>query len=167
AILLEDPRYRDGTIYRIHRAYPDGRIELKGVSADRWQLESGMFFYRESLEAARRDFEQLCSAGRTHTPPCRTFVHLTDRTAAAPLQRYVTAVIYPSEFDDDVAAWMLKIGFAGGDVVEGGVSHVTNYYGEAKHVLEREQLWSASSGVSRPAEVVLRDVRNAVQRRPA
>ena len=38
AELLESEKYRDCKVYKIHRAYPDGRLELKGVRAEIFQL---------------------------------------------------------------------------------------------------------------------------------
>ena len=61
AELLESEQYKDGKVYRIHRAYPDGRLELKGVPAQIFELEAGMFFYSIDLETARRDFKELVS----------------------------------------------------------------------------------------------------------
>lgn len=154
AMLLEDKNQNTGTIYRIHRAYPDGRMELKGVSAERWQLESGMFFYRDDLDAARLDFQGLCLAADDDAPPCRAFLQLADRTAAQPFGRYVTALVYPSEFEDDMAAWLVSRNYMGGDRVEGGISHVTDFYAEQKDVLERRQLWSRASTPARlPGEI--------------
>lgn len=153
AIWLEDPQQREGTIYRVHRAYPDGRMELKGIPADRWQLESGLFFYRDNPDSARADFSILTHAGEK-SPPCRCFVHLAERASADAVSRYVTALIFPSEFEDDIADWLLKRNFAGGDFVEGGISHVTNYYADAKTILDRAQLWragSASQTLEQPA----------------
>lgn len=155
AILLEDKRQSSGTIYRIQRAYPDGRMELRGVSAERWQLESGMFFYRDDPGAARRDFQALATLAETNPPPCRAFLQLADRTAAQADDRYVTVLVYPSEFEDDIAAWLLERDFAGGDRVEGGISHVSDFYAEQKNVLDRRQLWSRTSSPARlPGEIL-------------
>ncbi|MEP0845993.1 MAG: hypothetical protein HRF50_04120 [Phycisphaerae bacterium] len=164
AMLLESEKYRDGKVYRIHRASPDGRMELAGVSNDRFQLESGMFFYRASENAARLDFEDLCRKADDAPPPCKSFVHLADRGGAAGAARYVVALIYGAEHDQDVGAWLNAIEFEGGDVVEGGVSHVTNYYDERCAILERRQLWTRSSIPSRSADEVFASVRRAVQR---
>ena len=57
AILLEHEIYRDGKVYKIHRASPDGQFELRGVSPQRFNAESGMFFHRAELDPARQDFE--------------------------------------------------------------------------------------------------------------
>ena len=45
AELLESERYKDGKVYKIHKAYPDGKLELKGIPAKIFQLEAGLFFY--------------------------------------------------------------------------------------------------------------------------
>lgn len=164
AILLEDPRYRDGKVYRIHGSTPEGRLELRGLSSDRWQLESGMFFYRAAPGGARDDFERLVDLATTSEFPCRAYAHLTDRTSAQPFNRYLTALIFPAEFEDDVSAWLLDGGFDGGDTVEGGISRVTNYLHEQKFILDRRQLWSRSSRGARSADDVLAGVKVAVQR---
>lgn len=154
AMLLEDKHRNTGTIYRIHRASPDGRMELKGVSADRWQLESGLFFYRDVLDAARQDFQGLCLAADAEPPPCRAFVQLAERSAAQTPDRYVTALVYPSEFEDDMSAWLLSRNYLGGDRVEGGISHVSDFYAEQRDVLERRQLWSRTSTPARTLDEI-------------
>jgi len=49
AELLESEKYKNCKVYKIHKAYPDGRVELKGVNSGIFQLEMGMFFYSVSL----------------------------------------------------------------------------------------------------------------------
>lgn len=165
ATLLDSEQYRDGKVYRIHRAWPDGRMELRGVSPERFHLESGMFFYREDTQTAQSDYIQLTRLAGLVPPPCRAYVQLAELPSGDGREsRYVTALIYPAEFEDDIAAWMLDSDYAGGDFVEGGVSQVTDYYRLDKQILERAQLWSSTSGQSRSAETVLSAVRQAVQR---
>ncbi len=163
AILLDDETYRDGKIYKIHRATPDGQMELRGISPARFNLESGMFFYRSELEPARSDFEQLRTAAEKTQPPCRVFLHLADRAADGP-QRYLTALIFPAEYEDEIGRWLTVIAFNGGDLAEGGVSHVTNYNEQEKTLLERQQLWNRPAITSRSPDEVLAGVRQAVQR---
>ncbi len=164
AILLESEAYRAGKVYKIVRARPDGYMELRGISAERFQLESGMFFNRNDLDAARADFEGLRRLGQTQPPPCRAFIHLADRGVHPGVFRYVTALVYPAEYDDEVGQWLAEAGYQGGDVAEGGISHVTNYYDQAKVILEREQLCGQSAIPSRSAAEVFSSVRRAVQR---
>jgi hypothetical protein len=164
ATLLESEQYRSGRIYKIARAMPDGYMELRGVAPERFQLESGLFFTRETLDAARRDFAELCHLAEQTPPPCRAFVHLADRGQVGGLPAYVTALIYPAEYEEEVAAWLLTVGYSGGDLAEGGISHVTDYYAQEKRILERQQLWSRAAIPSRCREELLRTVRRVVQR---
>ncbi len=162
AVLLETERYRDGKVYRIHRAWPDGTMELAGVPRERFDLEDGLLFYRDDEEATRADFESLCRSAEQTPPPCRLKVQ-TARLAGAS-HPYLTAAIFPAEFTHEVAGWLERIGFNGGDFVEGGPSQVTGYYESEPVVLERRQLWPAQ-GLSRPAEEVLASTHLAVQRK--
>jgi len=164
AILLEHERYRDGKIYKIHRTSPNGQMELRGVSPQRFKLESGMFFYRRELEPARADFEALRAAAERTPPPCRAFLHLADRSADASPQRYVTVLVFPAEYESEIGDWLTAVAFYGGDLAEGGSSHVTNHYGEQKTILDRQQLWSRPAIPSRSRDEVLATVRQAVQR---
>jgi hypothetical protein len=164
AVLLESEAYSGGKVYKIHRASPDGSMELRGVSRQRFLAESGMFFYRGALQPARADFNALCDVGRQAPPPCRAAVQLAERSAVGGPNRFVTALIYPAECDDEVGRWLIEIDFGGGDLAEGGPSHVSNYYGEQKNILERQQLWSNRAISSRSREQVLSSVRRAVQR---
>ena len=60
AELLESEQYKNCKVYKIHRAYPDGKLELKGMQAQTFQLEAGMFFYSQALETSKEDFKKLC-----------------------------------------------------------------------------------------------------------
>jgi len=164
AILLESEAYRGGKVYKIVRARPDGYMELRGVAPERFQLEGGMFFNRSELAAAQRDWADLVAWAERQPPPCRAVVHLADRGANGGPGRYVTALIYPAEYDDEMGSWLLAADYRGGDTAEGGISHVTNYYEQQKQILQRQQLWSRSAIPSRSADQVLRSVRQAVQR---
>ncbi len=162
--LLESETYRHGHAYKIVRAQPDGTLELRGVPHTRFQAESGTFFNRGERATAQADFTELCRAADTQPPPCRAFVQLAERPPAEGVPPYVTALVYPAEYEDDIARWLLDRDYAGGDTVEGGISHVTNYYAEAHTVLDRRQLWTQSTLAARSAEEVLASVRRAVQR---
>lgn len=164
AMLVESEQYADGKVYRICRATPDGHFELKGVPRARFALESGMFFRRATLDAAREDFAALQDLAATAPPPTRAVAHLADAGEDCPAGRYVTAVIYPAEADDDFGQWLLAGGYAGGELVGGGPSHVTNYYDQAHTILERSQLWPATANQPRTREEVYASVRRAVQR---
>jgi hypothetical protein len=164
ALLLESEPYRAGKVYKIVRAAPDGQMELRGVSATRFQLESGVFFNRDDLEAAQADFAELVRLAQMHAVPCRAFVQLADRGTRQATARFVTALIYPAEYEDELAQWLDAVRYSGGDLAEGGSSHVSDYYTTEKTILKRQQLWSQPAIPSRSADEVLSRVRQAVQR---
>jgi hypothetical protein len=162
AILLESEEHRDGKVYKIVRATPDGGMELRGVATQRFHVESGMFFVRRDRAAAEADFETLAQLGERGLP-CRAYLRLVDRGLHTDSSRYVTALVYPAEYDDEIARWLLDAKYEGGDTVEGGSSHVSNLNEEHARVLRKQQLWSHAHP-SRSADEVFASVRRAVQR---
>jgi hypothetical protein len=164
AVLVESDKYKDGKIYRIHRAMPDGTMELQGVSRETFLKEDGLLFYRETDDAARGDFDDLIRQAEETPPPCRVKVHLAAISKGT--YPHLVAVIFPAECTHDMAAWLERISYEGGDFVEGGPSLVTDYYAARAVVSERRQFWPADSD-SRPAEEVLATTHLAVQRKRA
>jgi hypothetical protein len=160
AELLESERYRDGKVYKIHRAYPDGRLELKGVPAERFQLEAGMFFYCHDEATARADFKRLVNLAVRAAPPCRAKVQL----ARYADDRYAVAAIYPAEYDDEISSWLLEGEYRTAGEVEGGVGAVERYYQAKPEILDRHQLFGAGETVSRTGEELLVSTARAVQR---
>ena len=162
AILLESERFRGGKVYRIHRAQPDGSLELQGVSQRRFELEEGLMFYQPDRQQAVQDFDTLRRLAQEASPPCRAKWQLA-KLDKAPLP-YLTALIYPAEYSPDVSEWLNEIGFDGGERVEGGCSVVTDYYQSNPLVLSRHQFHAAGAYASRSAEEVFAGVNQAVQR---
>jgi hypothetical protein len=160
AELLESEQFRDITIYKIHNAYPDGRLELKGVPARTFQLESGMFFYSSGPEAARQDFKMLTSIAVSSAPPCRAKVHLAKFSD----DRFSTALIYPAEYDDEVSKWLSDNNYKTHGPAEGGTAAVTEYYQDQPKILEQHQLFAANELESRTGEELLAATKLAVQR---
>lgn len=163
AVLLESEKYAEGKIYRIHRAQPDGTMELAGVPRERFNLEDGLLFWRQQVRDARSDFEALKHGAEGTAPPCRMKLQLAKLEGAHP--GYLTALIFPAEFTHDVADWLLDITFEGGDVVEGGPSQVSAYYQDQPLIIDRYQLWPNASGLTRRPEEVLASVHEPIQRR--
>jgi len=163
AVLLESEAYAEGKVYRIHRALPDGTMELAGVAREKFNLEDGLLFWRQQVREARADFEELRRAAADIAPPCRMKLQLAKIDGAAPA--YLSALIFPAEFTHDVADWLHAVDFDGGDVVEGGPSQVSDYYHAQPLIIDRHQLWSASSGTSRQPEEVLASVHEPIQRK--
>ncbi len=161
-VLMDHERYRGCRVYRIYQAYPDGRMELRGVDATRFQVEEGMLFYRGEAAAARADYGALLRWAKECAPPCRCQVQLAQLEGAE--YPFVTALIFPAEYSDDISRWLLDAEYAGGTFVEGGASVVTGYQGARPVILAREQMWGTADGTSRPTEEVLASVGRAVQR---
>jgi hypothetical protein len=160
AELLESEKYKNGKVYKIHRAYPDGKLELKGVPAQTFQLEAGMFFYSSALETARGDFKKLVSLAVKTAPPCRAKVHLAKYND----DKFAVAIIYPAEHDDEVSLWLLDGQYKTSGAAEGGIEAVQRYYDYKPEILDRHQLFGKSESISRTGSELLAGLKLAVQR---
>ena len=160
AELFESERYKDCKAYKIHRAYPDGKLELKGVRRDIFQLEAGMFFFSADSDTARDDYKRLVKLGIETNLPCKAIVHLAKYSD----DRFAVALIYPAEYDDEISSWLLEHESKTSGTVEGGISAVTRYYDAKPEILEKHQLWGRSSVESRTGEELLASTKIAVQR---
>ncbi|MHC4119845.1 MAG: hypothetical protein ACYSWO_20305 [Planctomycetota bacterium] len=160
AELLESEKYRHGKVYKVHRAYPDGKLELKGVPAETFRLEAGMFFYSNDRETSERDFKRLIDLAVGTAPPCRVKVHL----ARCGGDRFVVALIYPAEYDDEVSSWLSAGEYKTSGAAEGGLGAVQRYYDRNAEILDRHQLFGESESASRTGEELLASLKLAVQR---
>ena len=141
AELLESEAFSHVSVYRIHNAYPDGRIELVGVPRDVLQLERGMFFYALNEEQGRDDYQRLLAWARSQPAPSRAKVHLARYDDG----RLVTALIYPAEYDPEFSRWLLDGDYKTPGTAEGGAEAVERYYRRSPQVLAREQLCPAQA----------------------
>ncbi|MHC4572484.1 MAG: hypothetical protein ACYS0C_10475 [Planctomycetota bacterium] len=160
AELLESEKYKNGKVYKIHKAYPDGKLELKGVRAEAFQLEAGMFFYSSNLETAKADFKALINLAVKTPTPCRAKTHLAKYSH----NKFVAALIYPAEHDDEVNRWLLDGEYKTIGTAEGGIEAVQRYYDIKPQILDRHQLFSKSEHKSRTGEELLASIKLAVQR---
>lgn len=160
AELLESEKYRGGKVYKIHKAYPDGRLELRGVRAELFQLEAGMFFYSGGLETSKADFKRLVDLAVRIGPPCRAKVHLSKYNE----DKFVIALIYPAEYDEEVSGWLLDGEYKTAGAVEGGVEAVQRYYEYKPQVLDRHPLFGKFELASRTGEELLAGLKMTVQR---
>ncbi|MCX5635480.1 MAG: hypothetical protein NTW55_06570 [Planctomycetota bacterium] len=160
AELLESEKYKNGKVYKIHKAEPDGRLELKGVRSEIFQLEAGMFFYETSIETAKDDFKSLINLAVTAAPPCRAKVHLAKYSD----DKFAAAIIYPAEYDDEISSWLIAGRYKTKSAAEGGIEAVQRYYKDNPEILERHQLFEKSALESRSGQELLANVKLAVQR---
>jgi hypothetical protein len=160
AELLESERYKEGKAYKIQRAFPDGRMELRAVPAAKFQLEAGMFFYSMDEATARDDFKRLVDLAVRSTPPCRAKVQL----ARYAEDKFAVAFVYPAERDAEVSSWLLEGDYRTAGPAEGGVGSVERYYRDGPEILETQQLFGASENITRTGQELLESVALAVQR---
>jgi hypothetical protein len=160
AEILESEKYKGCKVYKIYNAYPDGRLELKGVRNEIFQLEAGMFFYEDSHIGAKSDFKRLVSIAVQSPLPCRAKVQLAKYRG----NKFATAIIYPAEYDDEVSRWLLENAYKTKGAVEGGIGAVERYYQAKPEVLERHQLTGQQTFESRSGAELLANLKAAVQR---
>ncbi len=158
--LLESEKYADVKVYKIHRASPEGQMELKGVPGKRFQLESAMLFYAGSQDRAQADFKNLISLAVSTPPPCRARVQLADLGG----ETFATALIYPAEYEDEVSAWLIGGDYKTVGGAEGGPSALQNYYDRSPEILDRHQLFAGQGIESRSGQELLENLKVAVQR---
>ena len=160
AEILESEKYKDVKVYKIHRAHADGKLDLKGVTAETFQLEMGMLFYSETLGTAAQDFKALVSLAVTSAPPCRAKVHMAKYSD----EKFAVVLIYPAEYNDELSDWLLGGDYKTTGTAEGGVEAVNRYYNDKPEILARHQLFSQSEHAHRTGRQLLVNLRSAVQR---
>jgi len=160
AEILESEKFSDCKVYKIHNAYPDGRIELKGVPRETFELEAGMFFYSQNLANSEKDFKELTNLAIKSAAPARAKVHLAKYNE----DQFAVALIYPAEFDDEFSRWLLDNDFKTEGEAAGGVGAVQQYYDNQCEVLKRQQLLDAGAIESRTGVQLLANLKQAVQR---
>jgi len=160
AELLESERFKHIKVYKIHNAYPDGRMELKGVPNRTFELEKGMFFYSADLQSAQANFKQLTRLAVKSAPPARAKVHLAKYSE----DKFVTVLIYPAEYDEEFSRWLIDGNYRTAGAAEGGIEAVQRYYDWKPEILDRHQLFGQSAYKSRTGAELLASVKLAVQR---
>ncbi len=160
AILLESQEYADAKVYKVHRARPDGSMDLAGVAREKFLSESGMFFHCFDEMGGRDGFQTMQNWAGKQAPPCRAKLHLAkDRNGTILL-----GLIYPAEVEHEMGQWLAASGFCGSGPVDAGVSQVERYYAEGFEILDKCQFWPAESLRSRDREEVFATVGVALQR---
>jgi hypothetical protein len=160
AELLESEKFKDVKVYKIYKAYPDGRMELKGTPSEIFQLEAGMFFYESDEQSARRDFKKLISSAVGFAPPAKAKVHLAQYDA----EKFVTAIIFPAELNDEFGQWLSDMDYKTSGAAEGGIEATERYYADGPQILERHQLFAAEQIESKTGAELLAATKMAIVR---
>lgn len=160
AEIMDSEKFTDAKVYKIYNAHPDGRLEIKGVPGDTFQLEMGMFFYAPDQTTAKANYDRLISIAVSDAPPSRAKVHHAKYSDGS----FVTALIYPAEYNDEFSKWLLDADYKTTGQVIGGISAVNEYYRQTPEVIERHQLLDNSKIISKTGEQLLTSLKLAVQR---
>ncbi|NLH17130.1 MAG: hypothetical protein GX455_11170 [Phycisphaerae bacterium] len=160
AEVLDSEKFRNAKVYKIRNAFPDGRMELIGVRREIFELETGMFFYAEDSEKAEEDFKRLVDLAVRHAPPARAKVHLTQFSD----DRFVTAMIFPAEFNEEFSQWLLDGNYQTCGAVEGGIEACQRYYRLDPRILRRHQLWNSPAIESMTGSLLLEATNRAIVR---
>jgi len=160
ALLLDSDQFVEVKVYKIHRAQPDGTMDLHGVTHALFNLESGMFFHCRDENSGRRSYEDLLDNYADQPPPCRVQLQLVQ----SPEGKLVIGLIYPAEYDNEMGHWLADIGFNIAGSVDAGISQVSRYYSDDFEILEKQQLWPVKSLQNRSREELLNTLDCALQR---
>jgi len=160
AELLESEKFSDIKVYKIHNAHPDGRMALRGIRRDIFQLETGMFFHSTDFDTAQQETNRLVELGENTAPPGRAKIHLTKYGDS----EFAAALIYPAEYDDEFSRWLLEADFSTAGPACGGIEAVQNYYSRPGEILRRHQLFGESAYKNKTGDELLAAVKTAVQR---
>ncbi len=139
AELLESEKNTGLKVYKIHNVRPDGTFEIKGITAETFQLEKGMFFYAYSEQIARAEFNRLVDISTYSSPPGKAIVQL----ARYDEKTWITVLIYPAEYDQEFSQWLIDNDFTTKGEVVGGRQAVTDYYARKAQIIDHHQLLPA------------------------
>ncbi|MHC4639910.1 MAG: hypothetical protein ACYTBV_20825, partial [Planctomycetota bacterium] len=96
----------------------------------------------------------------TKAPPCRATVHLAKYNDG----KFVTSLIYPAEYDDEISSWLLQGKYKTNGAADGGIQAVQKYYDFKPRIIDTQQLFSRSALMHRTGEELLAYIKAAVQR---
>jgi hypothetical protein len=160
AQLIESEKYKDCKVYKIHNAYPNGKVEFRGVQKEIFQLESGMFFYSCDQISATKDYKNLVALAVKTAPPCQSKIELSKYEDG----KYAIAYIYTAEYEDEVSQWLIEGDYKPKGPAEGGTSAVGRYYDSKVETIETHQLFAAEPHQSRTGIELIGNLKVALQR---
>lgn len=163
AILFDSNRFPQMRAYRIHRALPDGTVSLVQVSKDHFRrgADEALFFLQASEPAARDDFDTLrdLAEGKFPCPAHIEFAEIPGRTWP-----FLTVLVYPAEYTDQVSSFLLSVNYEGGETVEVGTHELASFRQAKPRIIEVAEIAAAPAEAARPLEELIAARRYAVQR---
>lgn len=119
--MLESERFRHIQVYKVLRTDDRGRREIVGVPRSRFGARESLLFMRRHRETAESDFVALREAAARRPPPCTlqwSWSLLVGGESHRP--PYMLELSFPADSADEIGAWLVNIGFRGGDDVMSG-----------------------------------------------
>jgi hypothetical protein len=163
AALFDSNQFPRMRAFRIHRALPDGTVSLAQISRDRFRpgAEEALFFLRDDEPSARDDFDTLVGLAEGKFP-CPARLEL----AETPGREYpfLTVLIYPAEYTDDVSSFLLSVSYEGGETVEFGTHHLAAFRQANPRIIEKVEITPAPTEAARRLEDLLATRHFATQR---
>jgi hypothetical protein len=162
-ILLAESKYAGGGVYKIYRAFPDGKLEIRGVNPLTWSVSTGIVFWFEDYEETVKAFELLKVTALDSAEGLPGEFSLA--IIRTPGLEYPFALImrYLQELDEAIAAWLLKVKFQAGAFVEAGPRVITRVLTNSTELV-CERLGADTFRKSRTREQVLDSVDLDIQR---
>jgi hypothetical protein len=154
------PRMR---AYRIHRAPPDGTVELVSVSKERFarHADEGLFFLQADENLARDDFDTLRDLAQGKFP-CPARLELAEIAGAA--SPFMTVLIYTGGYSDEVSRFLLSVNYQGGETVEVGSHKLAAFRQRNPRIIERAEIEPSPAEAARPLDQLVATRQFAVQR---
>ena len=106
------------------------------------------------------DYKKLVNIAVAAAPPGRAKVHLAKYAD----DKFVTALIYPAEYNEEFSDWLSKAGYKTPGPAEGGIEAVKRYYDADVRILQRHQLFSEPAVTNRSGSELVAATKQAVQR---
>ncbi|MBX3395335.1 MAG: hypothetical protein KF841_08200 [Phycisphaerae bacterium] len=131
--LLDQDAQAVQEIFRVHRAYPDGRLDLVGVAPVTFSDVDGILLLCETTLQARADYDALIAAAGRSPPPCRVevrFAHTPHFDAP-----HVVALAFSAACGEGVAQWLAAVDFDSRSRVEASPSHRRRFESAVSQVI--------------------------------
>lgn len=144
--LLDQDAHAVLEIFRVHRAYPDGRLDLVGVTPAALREVDGMLLLCDNAGQARAEYDGLIAAALRSPPPCRIdmrFAHARDFDSS-----HVVAMTYSAACGEGVAQWLVAVGFDSGARMDASPSHRRRFESALSQVILSTTLEPSDSGGS-------------------
>ncbi len=163
AALFASGRFPQMRAYRIHRALPDGTVGLVSVPEERFSphTEEGLLFFQADETLARDDFDTLRDLAEGKFP-CLARLELAEIAGAT--WPFMTVLIYPDAYSEEVSRFLLSVNYEGGETVEVGTHKLAAFRQQNPRIIEQAEVTPSPQEAARPLDQLVATRQFAVQR---